>query len=443
MSWTLYALSQLAVLAPVWPALGAMLIGMLLLRERTPEERTVVRIAQASLWVAFFCVLGGAVATALYGQAIDVELGDFYRAGPYGFSLVLRLDGLSLTVGPLVGVLLLATSRFSAHYLHREPGFIRFFVLMLVFGAGMLLLVLSGTYDLLYIGWEVVGLTSVLLVSFFHERSGPVRAGVRVLVTYRLCDVGLLLGVVWLHLSLHSARYGDIARALSEGGGGGGHGALPLTAIGLSLLIAAMGKSAQFPVGGWLPRAMEGPTASSAVFYGGLSVHAGVFLLLRSAPLLHHAPGALWAIGIIGLTTAIMGALSGQVSADAKSALAYAAVSQVGLMFVEIALGLNRLATLHLCAHALLRYYQFLRTPSALQDALARRAALGMTQSDEDASRWEAIGLSLRRFLYRLALERFAVEATLERWIIRPILATARAIDRVERALTLGRGTRP
>lgn len=439
MSWFLYALVQISVFAPLLPGCAALLLALLLLRARPPAERTVVRVAQGSLWASLCCVVAGALAYFASGQSpIDVSLGDYYRAGDYGFAVVLRLDALSLTVAPLVAVLLLATSRFSANYLHREPGFIRFFLLTLTFAAGVFLLVLAGSFDVLYIGWEVVGLTSVLLVSFFHERAGPVRAGLRVLVTYRLCDVGLLLGVVWLHLSLHTAAYGDVFRALSQPQGGGHGAALPVTAVGLGLTLAAMGKSAQFPVGGWLPRAMEGPTASSAVFYGSLSVHAGVFLLLRAAPLIHQAPLVQVALALIGLTTAVMGALSGQVSADAKSALVYATVSQVGLMFVEIALGLERLAALHLCAHALLRYYQFLRTPSALQDALGRRSALGMTQPDEDASRWEGMGVTGRRFLYRLALERFAVEASLERWLVRPMLAASRRLDRLERALTCG-----
>jgi NADH-quinone oxidoreductase subunit L len=243
-----------------------------------------------------------------------------------------------------------------------------------------------------------------------------VRAALRVLVTYRLCDIGLLVSAVALHRWLHSTAFADIFAHLPQAT----HGAMPMF-IGLGLLVAAMGKSAQIPVGGWLPRAMEGPTASSAVFYGGLSVHMGVYLLLRSAPLLAHSPGARLCVLVIGAVTAVMAALSGQVSADAKSAVAYATISQVGLMFVEIGLGLPRLALLHLAAHSLLRYYQFLRTPSTL----AGRAGSGV-------GRWQAAAIrfgravkagtetsSFQRFLYRLAIERFAIEAVLDRWIAR------------------------
>ncbi len=198
-----------------------------------------------------------------------------------------------------------------------------------------------------------------------------------------------------------------------------------------------MGKSAQFPVGGWLPRAMEGPTASSAVFYGGLSVHAGVYLLLRSAPILDQAPSMRVVLVIIGLTTSIMASLSGQVSADAKSGLAWATISQVGLMFVECGCGFYRLATLHLLGHAVLRYYQFLRTPAVLQDALARRAALGFGPSSAELppSRFSHLTLPVRSMLYRLAIERFEVEAALDMFIARPTLQAARWLSTVEERL--------
>lgn len=413
--------------APAWPAAGALLIGALALPGRRPSERTIAVISQAALWLAFFCVLVGSGAYLLHGAPLDVRLGHFYRAGDYGFELLFLYDGLSVPVALLSSVLLLATSRFSENYLHREPGFLRFFALMLTFAAGILLLVLGGGYDLLFAGWEIVGLTSVLLVGFFHERAGPIRASLRVFVTYRVCDIGLLLAAVWLHLSLHSTSFVEIQRRLPEN-----HKDFPALAIGLLLLLAAMGKSAQFPVGGWLPRAMEGPTASSAVFYGGLSVHAGVYLLIRAAPILSQAPLVQVALIAVGTVTAVMATLSGQVSADAKSGIAYATISQVALMIVECGFGLYRLATLHLVAHALLRYYQFLRTPSALQDALARRAALGVQPGTRSEQRWGQLPVDLRRFLYRLAVERFEVEAALDTWVARPVLTLSRFLNAIE-----------
>lgn len=427
----LWPLAQQAIpLAPVLPAFGALVVLALLAISRRVSEHLITRIAQVSLWLSFLVQIVALVAFLTQGQQpLDLFLGDFYRAGDYGFELRFYLDGVALSVGPLATVLLLATCRFSAHYLHREPGFSRFFLLTLVFSAGILLLIYAGTYDLLFAGWEFVGLTSVLLVGFFHERQGPVAASLRVLGTYRICDLGLLLAPIALHLSLHSSSFLDLHHALTR------HPEqVPVTLVALLLVLSAIGKSAQFPVGGWLPRAMEGPTASSAVFYGGLSVHAGVYLLIRSAPLFAHAPIASAVVVAIGAITAVMAALSGQVSADAKTALAYATISQVGILFIECGLGFPRLATVHLCAHALLRYYQFLRTPSALQDALAQRAALGRVV----AERWQRAPIGLRRAVFRLAIERFEVEASVDRWLVRPVTAVSIWITRLEdRALAL------
>ncbi len=423
-------LSRIVATTPLWPGLGAVLIMLRLIARTPPPERLVALVTQTVLWLGFACAWAGVLLWWLSPGVIDLRLGHWYQAAEYAFPLVLHFDGLSAAMSLFISTLVLATSRFSITYLHREPGFFRFFLLMLFFAAGMQLMVLAGSVELLFIGWEFVGMTSVLLVAFFHERSGPVQASIRVLVTYRICDIGLLLGGVWLHHWLHTTVWTDMFAHAHES-----TAVLPPLAVGVALVFAAMGKSAQFPVGGWLQRAMEGPTASSAVFYGSLSVHAGVFLLLRAAPLIELSAPARIMLVVVGGVTAVISGLSSQVSADAKSAVAYATASQVGLMFVECGLGFYTLATVHLIAHATLRYYQFLRTPSILQDALGRRAALGRTEQDEVAARWEMIRLHKRRWMYRLALERFAVETALDRWITRPIMAVSRGLDRLERRL--------
>ncbi len=417
------------------PTIGFVLVSSLVVLGRTrteAAERTVARTVHAALAVAAASSVATLFVLGARGfRPMQFALGHWFRADAYGFELSFLADIDAAMVSTLVAVLLLATSRFSEDYLHREPGYHRFFLLISAFAAGIQLIVLGGTLELLFAGWEVVGLTSVLLVGFFQERKGPVDAAVRVLVTYRLTDVGLLVAVVLFHLNLHTTSFSDLRD--SETLHHASHGTLML--VGSGVLLAAMGKSAQCPFGGWLPRAMEGPTASSAVFYGSLSVHAGVYLLIRLAPLFDASPGLRVVLVLVGATTAFMAATSSQVSADAKTSLAYATVSQVGLMFVEIGLGLERLAIVHLLAHAILRYYQFLRTPSTLQDAMARRSAIGRTEADEVAAEWEGAGVEIRRFLYRLGVERFAVEESLERWIARPVDRFARLTDRIERSI--------
>lgn len=424
-------------LAPVWPAFGAVVITLLFLLPRRPSERVVTGITRVAVWLSFISALGGLLLWVLHGP-VDYRVGNWYAAAEYSFPLVLLFDGLSAVMSVFVALMLITTVRFSNTYMHNERGFVRFFVLTLFFAAGMQLLVLGGSAELLFIGWEFVGIASVLLVAFFHERTGPVQAALRVLVTYRICDIGLLFGALWLHHWLGTTVWVDAFAQLGAHGG-----SLAAVGVALALVFAAMGKSAQFPVGGWLPRAMEGPTASSAVFYGCLSVHAGVYLLIRAAPLIEQSLAARVVLIVVGLVTAVMAALSSQVSADAKSAVAYATATQVGLMFVTCGLGLYTLATVHLIAHATLRYYQFLRTPSALQDALWQQAALGRTEQDVAAARFEGIALLRRRALYRLAHERFAVEAALDRWITRPVMGVSRFLDGMERRFLALHGRPP
>jgi NADH:ubiquinone oxidoreductase subunit 5 (subunit L)/multisubunit Na+/H+ antiporter MnhA subunit len=453
----LVRVARVAVLAsPLFPLLAlAVLAVRALLVDRIPE-RGVAALAKGALSCSFlasavagaaFCALawngaddGAALARDSAGLALHLPIGTWFRVADHEFEAAFRYDGVAAVM------LLLTTSvtgligRFSVTYLHREPGFVRFFLLLLLFAAAMQTLVLAATFDFLFVGWEVVGLTSVLLVAFFHERAAPVRAAMRLFVAYRLCDVGLLLGAVLLHRHAHSTDIADLNP--------GALGAGAATTIALLFLLAAMGKSALFPVGGWLPRAMEGPTPSSALFYGALSVHAGAYLMLRASPLLDASPAAGAAVVAVGALTALVGTSAWRVQSDAKSALAFATMTQVGAIFVEIGLGFRQIALLHLGAHAVLRAWQMLRAPSVLREAALLRAT-----HDGALPRvaWVADGdlvlrvlpARVRMGLYRLALDRFQLEA-FENFVVKPVRALAEAIGRQERRLaTLVRRARP
>src|SRR5438045_9561197 len=138
--------------------------------------------------------------------------------------------------------------------------------------------------------------------------------------------------------------------------------------VSLLLLLAAAGKAAQVPFSGWLPRAMEGPTPSSAIFYGAISIHAGAYLLLRVQPMLVQSGFACAMVIAIGVATAIHGTMAGRASADAKTSLASASLTQVGIVFVEIGIGWQSIALVHISGHAMVRTLQFLRAPSMLHD---------------------------------------------------------------------------
>ncbi|KYF86293.1 NADH dehydrogenase, partial [Sorangium cellulosum] len=369
-------LGKLAALAVLSPAVAFAALGAYLLLLRTPSERVVsgVVLSSLSLSLVASAVVWGSSVAAPYAF-IPVDLGPWFEVSGYEFDVVLLVDRLSSTMMVLVSLIAIMAGRFSVAYLHREAGFARFFLLLALFSTGMLALVSAGSVDLLFAGWELVGATSVLLVAFFHERAAPARAALRVYVTYRLCDVGLLVGAVLMHELAGSAHFSQAFGGSAWPGHAAALGSSGATAIALCLFLASMGKSAQFPVGSWLPRAMEGPTPSSALFYGAISVHAGVYLMLRAAPLLERAPVASAVVACVGALTAVYGTMVGRVQADVKSALAHATMSQVGIMFVEIGLGYYWLALVHLCAHACLRCLQMLRAPSALRDAQEIRAA--------------------------------------------------------------------
>src|SRR6185369_14430722 len=183
-----------------------------------------------------------------------------------------------------------------------------------------------------------------LLVAYFHERPSPVLNGQRVWSVYRVADAAFLVAALMLH---HMTSGGDFAKLMGSEPWPLGVAAMTSQQaffVGLLVLVAAAGKSALVPFSGWLPRAMEGPTPSSAIFYGALSVHLGAFLLLRVSPLLDSSIWLCAVLVVLGLATALLAYLIGSVQTDIKSALCFACLSQVGLIVAEIGLGLRYIA---------------------------------------------------------------------------------------------------
>lgn len=416
------------------PALSGALLGTLLVLGKPPSERATARLVEWGSGVALLLSFALAGAWWFAGATpIPLHVGQLFEVRGYAYELGLLVDMLSLTMLLITGLIVSFVARFSVHYLHRDPGYHRYFVLLSTFTVGMHLLVLAGSFDLLFVGWEIVGVSSILLIAFFRERPGPVRGAVRAMVSYRVSDIGLLVAGILLHQLSGTSEFTDAfgtgrwpvdSAHLSEGAA---------TAVLLVLLVSVIGKSAQFPLGGWLPRAMEGPTPSSALFYGALSVHAGVYLLLRAAPLLAISPVASTVVTVVGGVSAVWATASGRTRSDAKSAMAYATITQVGLMLVAIGLGFYRWALFHMAAHAVLRLWQLLRTPSALHDALRLRAAIAAAPALRPS--WIALALSERTLskLYARALHGFHVDEALDRFVVGPVLAASRTLDAFER----------
>jgi NAD(P)H-quinone oxidoreductase subunit 5 len=356
--------------------------------------------------------------------AVVVSLGDWFAVHDYQFPLVLLGDALSLPFLALTVVLVGVIGQFSSTYLHRDPGFARFFLLLHLFAFGALLIFSAGSFDLIIGGWELVGITSVLLISFFHFRSGPVDNAWRVFVVYRACDLGLITAAFLLH---HVGHVSSFAGGMPPVAGGAA------TLVGLLLLLSAAGKSAQVPFSGWLPRAMEGPTPSSAIFYGAISVHAGAYLLLRTQPILLASPLACAAVITTGVLTAVLGTVVGRASTDAKTSLAYASLAQVGVIFVEIGAGLQLLPVLHILGHATVRTLQFLRAPSTLRDFHQLHAASGGQLAPTGKHLERVVPPKLQLWLYRCAIDRGHLDTLLEWLIVRPLTGLSLLLARFDR----------
>src|SRR5579884_2023249 len=395
-----------AVLALVW------LLGWV------PGERAVSRLTGVtfSLCAAGLATLVGRFIFISSADVI-VTFGNWFAVHDYRFPLVLMADRLSLPFLCMTVVLSGLIGQFSATYLHRERGYFRFFVLLHLFAFGSLLAFAAGSFDLLAGGWEIVGITSVLLIGFFHLRAAPVENGLRVYAVYRACDIGLLVGIFAMH---HWAGTASFSTGLPPLGRG------QTATIALLLLLAAAGKAAQVPFSGWLPRAMEGPTPSSAIFYGAISIHAGAYLLLRVQPLLAQSMLGSSAVVVIGVLTAIQGSIVGRASADAKTSLAYASLTQVGLIFVEIGLGWKWLAVVHILGHATVRTLQFLRAPSMLHDYHKMHAAIGGELTPAGPHFSKLFPQRFQLWLYRWAMDRAHLDTILDRFVVDPLMQLSR-----------------
>jgi NADH-quinone oxidoreductase subunit L len=432
---SLFALGIVVVASPL---LMTCILGLSSLANRKLSEEATMRLGH----VTIVCGLSASIAIlmimfAVGTRHIAIELGDWVVIPDhYHFSVKFVFDRLSIPFVILSFVLSGTIGAFASQYMHREPGFNRFFVLYAIFLLGMIVTALAGTIETLFTGWELVGLSSVLLVAFYQERPAPPRNGLWIWVVYRVSDAALLLAAVVMH---HLRGEGDFDKLLGSGAWPYEYSSLaPQQAllVGLLLLVAAAGKSGLVPFSGWLPRAMEGPTPSSAVFYGALSVHLGAFLLLRVSPLLDLSIWLSVAVAALGLLTAIFAHLAGSVQTDIKSALSFASLAQVGIIVTEIGLGFRYLPLFHLLGHACLRTLQFVRAPTLLQDYRTLENAIG-DYLPQVGTRLSRLGIEpYRIWLYRWSLERGYLDSLLSEYIVFPFVRVFCWCDTMERRWT-------
>lgn len=418
------------------PALLVVILGLCSLLSYRLSERRIGALVQVSICTGLLASLGVLFLMLLWGpRHVAIPLGEWVHIHAYHFVIKFVFDRLSVPLVILSFLLCGVIGAFANRYMHREQGFNRFFVLYSFFVLGMVVTSLAGTIETLFAGWELVGLSSAFLVAFYQERLGPVRNGFRVWVVYRISDAALLIASVVMH---HLQGQGDFSQFLNSEGwplGAPGVSQDQALLVGLLLLLAAAGKSGLVPFSGWLPRAMEGPTPSSAVFYGALSVHLGAFLLLRFSPLLDMSVWLCAAVVAAGLITALFASFAGRVQTDIKSALSFASLAQVGIIVAEIGLGLRYIALIHLLGHACFRALQFLRAPTVLQDYSSIENAIG-NRLPRLTHGSRLLPISVQTWLYRFAMEKGYLDAWLTDYVVMPIVKTLRWCDSMERRWT-------
>src|ERR1044072_496681 len=317
-------------------SLGSFVVGALLFTDmlgRGAEHRTIHE--------ALFSWVPVAGLQVDFGLALD----------PLSATFVLLITG----VGSLIHV-------YSIGYMAEDAERRRFFAYLNLFVAAMLLLVLADNYLGLYMGWEGVGLASYLLIGFWSHKPSAATAAKKAFVVNRVGDLGLAIALMVMFAYIGSVSFAGVFSAAPQLGEG------TLDAIGLLLLLAACGKSAQVPLQSWLGDAMEGPTPVSALIHAATMVTAGVYLIVRSGPVFDLAPNAQLGVVIVGAVTLLFGAVIGCAKDDIKKALAASTMSQIGYMVLAAGLGPAgyAFAIMHLLTHGFFKAGLFLGAGSVM-----------------------------------------------------------------------------
>ncbi len=351
-------------------------------------------------------------------QVIDLKSFIVYESVGYEFFIDFYFDKVTAVYLLVGSFLTFMVTTYSRYYLHRERGYKRFFNSILFFYLGYNIVIFSGNLETLFVGWEVLGIASFLLIAFYRDRYLPVKNALKVFSVYRIADVGLILAM-WLshhlwHENITFSRLSDMTAVTEHLH----HHSYIGVFISLSILLAAAAKSAQMPFSYWLSRAMEGPTPSSAIFYGSLSVHLGAFLLLRTFSFWEYQPSVRIIIIVLGLMTSIIATGIARVQSSVKSQIAYSSIAQIGIIFIEIALGFEKIALFHFAGNAFLRTYQLLVSPSIVS-YLIKEQFYNFTPRSITFE--DTLPRKMEYSFYMLCLKEFNMDNLMSRFLWKPL----------------------
>jgi NADH-quinone oxidoreductase subunit L len=354
------------VFAYLWLLLALPLLGaavLLLGGRRTnrwgPYFAVAMVVGAAGYAIALLLGLLGRPAD---DRAVGQTLFEWVFVGDFNVPVALQLDQLSIVFVLLITIVGALIHIYSLGYMDHDPDRRKFFGYLNLFVAAMLLLVLADNYLLLYVGWEGVGLASYLLISFWQYKPSAAAAGKKAFVMNRIGDVGLSLAIMLIFVTFGTVVFDEVFAMAGEASES------TLTWIGLLLLLAAAGKSAQFPLQAWLLDAMEGPTPVSALIHAATMVTAGVYLIVRSGAIYDGTIFALTAVMVIGVITMFLGAFIGSAKDDIKKSLAGSTMSQIGYMVLAAGLGPVGyvFAIFHLLTHGVFKANLFLGAGSVI-----------------------------------------------------------------------------
>ena len=368
-------------LIPALPMLAAGISALLPQRSR----RSAAGLAIGSMGISFLLAL------CAFTNAVRIHYATLYTSGEFGHQVFnfswLQFGDQSLQLGwlldPLTAVMLVMVTFvgllifiYSTGYMEHDENFTRFFCFLALFAGAMLGVVISNSLLLLFMCWEIVGLTSYLLIGFWYTNPRAAAAAKKAFITTRIGDLGFLLGMVWLYARTHTLLFYD------NGAGALEQSALAhlvaqttvfgltlASAIGILIFCGAAGKSGQVPLHVWLPDAMEGPTPVSALIHAATMVAAGVFLIARIYPLMSAGGSTTIALQVatwVGAVTALLGATIAVAQFDIKRILAYSTVSQLGYMMIGLGVGGPAVGMFHLITHAFFKALLFLGAGSVI-----------------------------------------------------------------------------
>ena len=336
---------ELIILLPLLGGIINILLG------RTLPRRAVELIACGVVWGSFVAAL---FAAAFYSGPAVVEIGAWLSSFSLKAPITVYLDPLSLSLCLMITFVCGLIHLYSIGYMGEDPCYVRFYSLLNLFVGAMLVLVLAENLPLLYLGWEGVGFCSYALIGFWYREAKNATAGRKAFIITRIGDVGLGIAIVWMFKlfdTLSITQVNQMGHLVPMG---------VITALGLLLLLGAMGKSAQAPLMVWLPDAMAGPTPVSAQIHAATMVTAGVYLLMRMFPLIGGSIVVTDAIAVTGAFTAFYGATCAMAERDLKRILAFSTISQIGYMMLAVGSGAITAATFHLIIHAFFKALLFL-----------------------------------------------------------------------------------